>query len=185
MSISTKTGDKGQTSLWSGERVWKDDVRVDAYGTLDELDAHIGEAKHFVKQPEIVDLLTDLQNKLYRVMGQLASKSKEYVIPICLSDAEQLTERIHSYEQEVDLKGFVIPGSILASAKLDICRTIARRAERRIIALSHHEEVPAAVLEFCNRLSDFFYILARYTEHVEGAIVYKTKPETIDCKGDK
>ncbi len=184
MSISTKTGDKGQTSLWSGERVGKDDLRVDAYGTLDELDAHIGEARHYVKQQDIAALLTDVQNKLYRVMGQLASKSKEYVIPICPSDAEALTEQIHAYEQEIGLKGFVIPGSILASAKLDICRTIARRAERRIIALSRHEEVAPAVMEFCNRLSDFFFILARYTEHLEGAIVYKTKPDSIDCKGD-
>lgn len=184
MSISTKTGDKGQTSLWSGERVWKDDLRVDAYGSLDELDAHIGDAKHHIEQEELKILLTEVQNKLYRVMGQLASKSKEYVIPICISDAEQLTERIHAFETQVELKGFVIPGSTPASAKLDICRTIARRAERRIIALSHLEEVPPAVLEFCNRLSDFFFILARYTEFLEGAIVYKSKPDTIDCKGD-
>ncbi|MDZ4122288.1 MAG: cob(I)yrinic acid a,c-diamide adenosyltransferase [Candidatus Cloacimonadaceae bacterium] len=183
MSITTKTGDKGQTSLWSGERVWKDDLRVDAYGSLDELDAHIGEAKHFVKEPELQQLLIDLQNKLYRVMGQLASKSKEYVIPICQSDADQLTVIIQKYEEIVQLKGFVVPGSILASAKLDICRTIARRAERRLIALSKTETIAPALLEFCNRLSDFFFILARYTEYLENAIVYKTKPDSIDCKG--
>jgi len=184
MSITTKTGDRGQTSLWSGERVWKDDLRVDAYGSLDELDAHIGDAKHYVAEPEIKALLVDVQNKLYRVMGQLASKSAEYVIPICLSDAEALTKCIADYEQIVKLKGFVIPGSIPASAKLDICRTIARRAERRVIALSHVEEVPPAVMEFCNRLSDFFFIIARYLEHLSSAIVYKTKPDIIDCKGE-
>ena len=185
MSITTKTGDKGQTSLWSGERVWKDDLRVDAYGTLDELDAHIGVAKHFIQQNDILELLIDLQNKLYRVMGQLASKSKEYVIPICISDAEALTDVIREYEARLQLKGFVIPGSTAPSAHLDVCRTIARRAERRVIALSRTEELAPALLEFCNRLSDFFFILARWVEHLEGAIVYKTKPETIDCKGDK
>ncbi len=185
MSITTKTGDKGQTSLWSGERVFKDDLRVEAYGSLDELDAHIGDARHVVKQAEVVALLVDIQNKLYRVMGQLASKSKEYVIPICLSDAEEITNIIRNYEAQINLKGFVIPGSIPASAKLDICRTIARRAERRVIALSRAEEVAPAVLEFCNRLSDFFFILARYTEYTEDAIIYKTKPDVIDCKGDK
>ena len=185
MSITTKTGDKGQTSLWSGERVWKDDLRVEAYGTLDELDANIGVAKHFITQDYVLDLLLDLQNKLYRVMGQLASKSKEYVIPICLSDAEAITDVIREYESKLQLKGFVIPGSIVASAHLDVCRTVARRAERRVIALSQVETVDSAVLEFCNRLSDFFFILARWVEHLEGAIVYKTKPDTIDCKGDK
>lgn len=184
MSISTKTGDKGQTSLYSGERVWKDDLRVDAYGTLDELDAHIGEAKHLVMDSELKATLIDIQNKLYRVMGQLASKSADYAIPICYSDAEALTSLVHRYEDIVGLKGFVIPGSLPASAKLDVCRTIARRAERRIIALSRTEEVAPELMEFCNRLSDFLYIAARYTEHLENAIVYKTRPEKVDCKGD-
>ncbi|PKN80658.1 MAG: ATP:cob(I)alamin adenosyltransferase [Candidatus Cloacimonetes bacterium HGW-Cloacimonetes-1] len=184
MSITTKTGDQGQTSLWSGERVWKDDIRVDAYGTLDELDAQIGVAKHYIKQTDILELLLDLQNKLYRVMGQLASRSKEYVVPICISDAEALTNVIREYESRLHLTGFVIPGSTIPSAHLDVCRTIARRAERRVIALSRTEELAPALLEFCNRLSDFFFMMARWVEHLDGAIVYKTKPDMIDCKGD-
>jgi len=185
MSITTKTGDKGQTSLWSGERIWKDDLRVDAYGTLDELDAHVGDARNYITDPEIKNLLIDIQNKLYRVMGQLASKSREYVFPLCKTDVQDLTDTVYKYEQIVDLKGFVIPGSIKSSAKLDICRTIARRAERRIIELSHKEDVPEVILEFCNRLSDFFFILARFVEFKENAIVYKTKPEYPGCEGDK
>lgn len=185
MSITTKTGDKGQTSLFSGERVWKDDLRVDAYGTLDELDANIGVAKHYIQEPLIRSQLVDLQNLLFRVMGELASKSKEYVIPICESDVLNITETSRSYEAKMDLKGFVVPGSTKASARLDVCRTLARRAERRVIALSHSEEVSPTILEFCNRLSDFFFILARYVEHLEDAIVYKTKPDLVDCKGDK
>lgn len=182
MSISTKGGDKGQTSLFSGERVWKDDMRVDAYGTLDELDAHIGETKHYIDDEAVKHILIDIQNTLYRVMGQLASKDITYPYPVCLNDGEKITELVHEYENKVQLTGFVIPGSILASAKLDVCRTIARRAERRIISLSHHETVPEAVMQYVNRLSDVFFILARWMENREDAIVYKTKPDKLDCE---
>ncbi len=181
MSITTKTGDRGQTSLFSGERVYKDDLRVDAYGSLDELDAHIGEAKHLVP-PELKEELIELQNKLFRVMGTLASPSREYPVPICKEDVDALTDRVHYYEDKLNLQGFVVPGSLPESAKLDICRTIARRAERRIIALSRKEEVPEILLSFVNRLSDYFFILARTVEALSGAIVYKTKPAEPGCK---
>ena len=176
MSITTKGGDKGKTSLYSGERVWKDDLRVDAYGSLDELDALIGETKHYLDNPVIVKQLLAIQNGLYRVMGQLATIGNEYPYPICAKDTEQLTELIHHYEDIVQIKGFVIPGSSLASAKLDVCRTVARRAERRIIALSHVEEVAQELLGYLNRLSDLFFILARFVEHEMGVLTYKTKP---------
>ncbi|HRY83981.1 MAG TPA: cob(I)yrinic acid a,c-diamide adenosyltransferase [Candidatus Cloacimonadota bacterium] len=172
MSITTKTGDRGMTSLFSGERVYKDDLRVDAYGSLDELDAQIGDAKHLVPQ-ELKEELIGIQRQLYRAMGNLASKSGDYPLPLLEEDVELLTARVHYYESLLNLKGFVVPGSLPASAKLDICRTIARRAERRIIALSRHEEVPGPILSFVNRLSDYFFITARWVEDREGAIVYK------------
>ena len=178
MSITTKGGDKGQTSLYSGERVMKSDLRVDAYGTLDELDAFIGEAKHHVDDKEVFQLLIETQNRLYRVMGELATPSKVYPMPVCESEVEAITEVIHSFEQKVNLKGFVIPGSCPGSAKLDICRTIARRAERRVIALAEVAEVPDALRKYVNRLSDFFFILARYIEVKKGVLTYKTKPDT-------
>ncbi len=177
MSITTKGGDKGQTSLYSGERVWKDDLRVDAYGSLDELDANLGVCKHYVENAEIKALLVDIQNKLYRVMGQLASKSSDYPYPICPKDVDYLTDLIHHYEAAVPLTGFVIPGSCLASAKLDVCRTIVRRAERRVIALSREESIVPELLGFVNRLSDMFFILARYIEQEQGVLTYKSKPE--------
>lgn len=185
MSITTKGGDKGQTSLYSGERVWKDDLRVDAYGSLDELDAHIGDAKHLVEDAAMYAMLIDLQNRLYRAMGQLATVGVDFPLPICFEDVERLTVAIHEFEALTPIQGFVVPGSTPASAKLDICRTIARRAERRVIALSRHEEVDAVLLSFVNRLSDFFYIMARRVEDMAGALTYKTKPESIECKGDK
>lgn len=177
MSITTKGGDKGQTSLYSGERVLKSDLRVDAYGTLDELDAFIGEAKHYVDDDAVQALLIDTQNKLYRVMGQLATPSKEYPMPICNSEVEEITATIHHYEKLVDLQGFVIPGSCIASARLDICRTVARRAERRVITLAQTAKVPETLMQYVNRLSDFFYILARYIEVKQGVLTYKTKTD--------
>jgi ATP:cob(I)alamin adenosyltransferase len=177
MSITTKGGDKGQTSLYTGERVWKDDLRVDAYGSLDELDALIGECRHHLAYPAIVELLTGIQKGLYRVMGQLATKSAVYPYPICEKDVEQLTELIHSYEAKVPITGFVVPGSSLPSAKLDVCRTVARRAERRIIALSRQEELAPELLGYVNRLSDLFFILARFVESELGVLTYISKPE--------
>ena len=128
MSITTKTGDGGQTSLYSGQRVWKDELRVDAYGTLDELDAHIGDACHLIEDDELVQSLRGVQNLLYRAMGQLATLGEGFPYPICATDAEQLTSMIHGLEEQTPITGFVIPGSLPASARLDICRTIARRA---------------------------------------------------------
>jgi len=181
MSITTKGGDKGQTSLYTGQRVWKDDLRVDAYGTLDELDALIGETKHHVGNPAIHDLLVRIQNKLYRMMSQLATVGRDSDIPICEQDVDELTEIIHSYEQRVQLTGFVIPGTTIPSAKLDICRTVARRAERRIVALAHAEQVPAEVIGFINRLSDLLFILARSIEAEQGVLTYVQKPAS-KCK---
>ncbi len=172
MSISTKSGDAGQTGLYSGERVWKDDLRVDAYGTLDELDAHIGEAKHIMHDVNIRHLLIDIQKDLYRIMGELASKSAPFPNPVTAEEVEKLTQLVHDYEARVGLTGFVIPGSIAASAKLDVCRTIARRAERRIVSLAKTEEVSEPLRQYINRLSDFLFILARWLEKKDDALVY-------------
>ncbi len=165
MSISTMTGDGGQTSLWSGERVDKDSLRVEAYGTVDELNSFLGEAKHYTSE-EVSQLILSVQRFLFRVGGQLASKDVQYIEPVSEEDVEKLTKGVHRFEEIVGLKGFVIPGSTVASAKLDICRTIARRAERRIIALSRLEKVPDPV-------RDFLYILARYEEFKEKKLLYK------------
>lgn len=176
MSITTKGGDKGTTSLYTGERVYKSDLRVDAYGSLDELDAFLGEAKHHIGDADLKSLLLETQNRLYRVMGELATPDGSYPLPLCEEEVEEITNTIHRFEQMVDLKGFVIPGSCVASARLDICRTVARRAERRVIALSREADVSPILLQYVNRLSDFFFIMARVVEAQEGVLTYKTKP---------
>ncbi|NLK50100.1 MAG: cob(I)yrinic acid a,c-diamide adenosyltransferase [Candidatus Cloacimonetes bacterium] len=184
MSITTKTGDKGQTSLYSGQRVWKDELRVEAYGTLDELDAFVGDACHHVDDDKLVGHLRGIQNLLYRAMGQLATIQQEYQHPICPKDVESVTTLIHELEKETPLKGFVIPGACVSSARLDICRTIARRAERRLIALNRKEAVDEQLMMLVNRLSDLFFIMARYLEHRAGKINYKTNPDIPGCEGE-
>ena len=172
MSISTKTGDKGSTSLWSGERVKKNDMRVEAYGTVDELNSNLAEAKHLVKSERIKQLLIEIQNDLFRVAGALASTG-EYAYPMVEIDVERITGYVHAFEAEVKLTGFVIPGSTPPSAKLDVCRTIARRAERRILTLADNQDVPEPVRKFVNRLSDLIYMMARYEEKIEGKLEFK------------
>jgi len=174
MSISTKGGDSGMTSLWSGQRIKKSDIRVESYGTVDELDSHLGEAKHFVKLTQIKDILDEVQSKLAVIMGELASLDKKFVKPIEEIDVEKLTDCVHHFEEKVQLKGFVVLGNTLASAKLDVCRTIARRAERRIIELNNHAEVNPQIIAFVNRLSDLLYIMAREEERNDGGIKYKS-----------
>lgn len=174
MSISTKTGDAGQTSLWSGERVDKDSLRVEAYGTIDELSSFLSEAKHHTCA-EVTAQLLAVQRFLFSVAGQLACKDSQYEEPVREEDVEKLTDAVHRYEKIVKLKNFVIVGSTLASAKLDICRAVARRAERRIISLARLEKVPDPVRKYVNRLSDFLFILARYEEFTAGKLLYKTE----------
>lgn len=174
MSISTKTGDDGTTDLWSGERVGKDSLRVESYGTIDELNAFLGDARRHVKTDQVKEIIDILQRDLFRVAASLATLSPgAYVQPVTEVDVDRLTNWVHELEAAVPLAGFVIPGSTDSSAKLDICRTVCRRAERRIVALARQDVVDGPSRRFVNRLSDLLFMLARYEEQAEGAIRYK------------
>lgn len=172
MSISTKTGDKGFTSLWSGQRVKKSHLRVESYGTIDELNSSISEAKHLVKSDEIKNIIIEIQNDLFRVGGALATIG-DYKHPVLEEDVQRLTDYVHLFEKQVEFKGFFIPGNTIQSAKLDTCRTIARRAERRVLALDESEPVPETIKQYINRLSDLIFIMARVEEKNEGKLDYK------------
>lgn len=172
MSISTKTGDKGKTSLWSGERVQKNSRRVEAYGTVDELNSTLAEAKHLVKSDKVRTMVVEIQNDLFRVAGALASTG-DYAYPVTTEDVERITGYVHEFEKEVELTGFVIPGNTIQSAKLDVCRTVARRAERRILTLTEEENIPEPVKKYVNRLSDLIYMLARFEEKIENKLEFK------------
>jgi len=174
MSISTKTGDDGTTGLWSGERIGKDELRVEAYGTIDELNSFLGAARRRVTVPRAMEMLDQIQEDLFRVAGSLATRGdRSYVQPVCVGDVDRITDWVHELEAQVPLRGFVIPGSTDASAHLDICRTVCRRAERRIVALHRQERVADPIRHYINRLADLFFMIARLEEAAVGAIRYK------------
>jgi len=172
MSIVTKTGDAGLTSLWSGERIRKDDPRVEAYGTIDELSSHLGLARHSVRLPATLEAIESIQRNLVRAAGELASLGKPFVSPISPSDVESVTSAVRALETRITLTGFVIPGMTPGSAALDVARTIVRRAERRVLTLAAEAEVPTDLRVWLNRLSDWLYMLARSEEDAEGKLTF-------------
>jgi cob(I)alamin adenosyltransferase len=168
MSIATTRGDQGQTSLAGGLRVQKDAVRVEAYGTIDELNSAIGVARAGIEEPRVRDLLKDLQRELFRVGSALATPpgSPKAEPAITADMVERLTTEVHALEA---LDGMVsdwsISGEHAPSAALDLARTVCRRAERRVVALRNSgETINPNILAYVNRLSDLLWLLGRYLE---------------------
>ncbi|MEP0861476.1 MAG: cob(I)yrinic acid a,c-diamide adenosyltransferase [Ignavibacterium sp.] len=172
MKIYTKTGDKGETSLFGGERVQKNNQRINAYGTVDELNAFIGLALTEIKSDEIRNVLIDLQSKLFIVGSDLATpdteKSKKLNITRTGEDFIKKAEAdIDIFTDKLDeLRNFILPGGSKGSAMLHVCRTICRRAEREIVALKNFEKINENIIVFLNRISDLFFVLSRYENKV-------------------
>ncbi len=166
MKIYTKTGDKGQTSLYDGTRIDKDSLRVESYGTVDELNSSIGFAIKFVEDEEIKETLKKIQMRLFFAAGELATiEEGKYKYKIREEDIQALEKIIDDYIPKINGGDkFIVPGSSKAAAALHVSRTICRRAERRIITLKRNEEVSDILLKFVNRLSDVLYTYARYSE---------------------
>lgn len=165
MQIYTKTGDKGQTSLYDGTRVDKDSIRVESYGTIDELNSYIGLCMHYINEDE-KKVLFNIQRDLFYIGSELATKNTEKLNKVVTdNDIKNLENIIDKYMGEAKgLDSFIIPGTSLASAHLHIARTICRRAERIIISLSKIEKVNPMLIKYINRLSDALYAIARYSE---------------------
>ena len=163
--VYTRTGDAGQTSLVSGTRVDKDDVRVEAYGTIDELNSNLGVLLHSTKldDPEVIAIVRKAQNKLFNIGGYLANDKADKLYGVTQEDVAEL-ERMMDQMNEVipPAQGFVLPGGTRLSAQADRCRTITRRAERRVVTLAKVAPIDPLVLEYINRLSDFFFVFARF-----------------------
>jgi len=172
MSIVTKTGDDGSTGLWSGERIGKDSIRVEAYGTIDELSSALGMARHLCFQDNVLYAIEYIQRLLFRVAGELASLGNSFNRPITEEDEKAIEAKTSEIEARIPLRGFVVPGMTQGSAALDIARTIARRAERRVVALSRTDEISPVLLRTLNRLSDFIYMLAREEEAAQGKLTF-------------
>ena len=168
MKIYTKTGDKGETGLFGGERVSKHSTRLDAYGTVDELNSFLGLAILEVDNQEIKSIIKVIQQKLFVVGSDLATPQteKNQKLKITRTPDEYIDETeklIDKFESQLDeLKNFILPGGSKGSALLHICRTIARRAEREIVALKNTEEIGNNIVIFLNRLSDLFFVLSRF-----------------------
>jgi len=164
--VYTRTGDAGMTSLVSGNRVSKDDVRVEAYGTVDELNSNIGVLLHSTKLEEknVIALLRRAQNKLFNIGAYLANDAPSATLyGLVQDDITALEQAMDQMSEELPpMRGFILPGGSRLSATADRCRTITRRAERRVVTLSHTSQVDPLVLEYLNRLSDFFFVFARY-----------------------
>lgn len=165
MKIYTKTGDKGQTSLYDGIRVDKDSIRVESYGTIDELNSYIGLCMHYINEDE-KKVLFNIQRDLFYIGSELATKNTEKLNKVVTdNDIKNLENIIDKYMGEAKgIDSFIIPGTSLASAHLHIARTICRRTERIIISLSKIEEVNPMLIKYINRLSDALYAIARYSE---------------------
>jgi len=182
MKIYTKTGDKGETGLFGGERVSKDNIRICAYGTIDELNSFIGLAITEIKSDEIKDILVDIQNKLFVVGSDLATpeteKNKKLNIPrtseTFITDAERDIDTIT--EKLEPLRNFILPGGSKGAALLHICRTVSRRAEREIVQLKKMDYISDNILVFLNRLSDLFFVLSRYENKVSNIPDTKWNP---------
>ena len=165
MSVTTKTGDKGQTSLFTGERVDKDSLRVEVYGTIDEVDAALAMARAFSEKDEVTKRIYGVQQKLGRLMADFASLGKEPLI--IAADVKAMEDDITVLEDALpEQNSFIIPGDTKAGAMLDHARTVVRRAERLAIRLAKTEAVAESDRLFLNRLSDYCYLLMRLEEDV-------------------
>ncbi|MEN6567804.1 MAG: cob(I)yrinic acid a,c-diamide adenosyltransferase [Veillonellales bacterium] len=161
MKVYTKTGDKGTTGLLTGERIAKDSVRVDAYGTVDEINSALGLARAWCKKEAVGDTLFKLQKLLMLLMADLASINSEpsYITAEHIVILEQTIDQYAAGLPE--LRGFVTPGENAGSAALDLARTVTRRAERRVLELARTERINENLLIVLNRLSDLCFVLAR------------------------
>ena len=176
MKIYTKTGDAGQTGLFGGGRVSKDDPRVEAYGDVDELNAQLGVARAVEVMPRIDEVLVPIQRDLFSIGALLATPDLEKMHDH-LAKAQIDDRRILGLEQEIDscdrelepLRAFIVPGGSPKAAALHVARTVCRRAERRVIHLQHSVEIPAIVVVYLNRLSDLLFTLARVANARSGA----------------
>jgi cob(I)alamin adenosyltransferase len=166
MKIYTKTGDAGDTGLFGGPRVSKDDARVEAYGAVDELNAALGVARARGGDADLDALLAQAQDHLFALGAELATppgaKARAAVPAIDAAWAAALEQAIDRLEGELEpLRSFILPAGAPLAAELHLARAVCRRAERRVVALHRHERVAAEVLVYLNRLSDFLFVAAR------------------------
>ena len=179
MKIYTKTGDKGETGLFGGERVSKDSLRISAYGTIDELNSFIGYTITEIKDKSVKENLSKIQNYLFTLGSDLATPETDKNAKLNIqrtpgSFYKEIEKMIDEYDAQLEeLRNFILPGGSKSAALLHICRTVCRRAEREAVALKSSVTIGDNIIIFLNRLSDLFFVLSRFENKVSN------HPDTI------
>lgn len=172
--IYTKTGDKGSTSLIGGVRVLKSHIRIESYGTVDELNSYIGMVNDMAGNEQISEWLREIQDRLFTIGSVLATNPDKEVkmkLPdVHDTDVQWLEQRIDEMNEVLpEMRSFIVPGGQLAASTAHVARCVCRRAERICVAMQEQGEVvPELVVQYLNRLSDFLFVLARYIGHING-----------------
>ncbi|MBM4174591.1 MAG: cob(I)yrinic acid a,c-diamide adenosyltransferase [Ignavibacteria bacterium] len=172
MKIYTKTGDDGTSSLFGGERVKKNDPRLEAYGTVDELNSFLGLTIVHIKSDQILKVVSKIQSNLFSIGARLATPPAQL---IKLKNIEQISDaEVKQIENEIDalesqlepIKNFIIPGGCVGANHLHIARAICRRCERRIIAIDSEENNLDILIRYINRISDYLFVAARFENKI-------------------
>lgn len=170
--IYTKAGDLGETGLFGGRRLSKSHLRIEAYGTVDELNSHLGLVRDLQQDEATRKALYDIQSQLFAI-GSILASDPEQELPVPDLQEQQvaaLEQAMDRMDEELpELKNFILPGGHPSVSHCHIARCVCRRAERIVVALAALESVPAIVIKYLNRLSDYLFILARWTARKSGA----------------
>jgi cob(I)alamin adenosyltransferase len=191
MKIYTKAGDRGETHVFGGPRVRKDDLRIEAYGTVDELNAAIGCVRAQRLDPRLDTILERIQHELFAVGGELATPDpfEKGMDLVGESHVIRLEAEIDTWELELEpLRQFILPAGTPAAAALHLARTICRRAERKCVSMTYTAEKPASprIVKYLNRLSDLLFVMARVANKLEGvADVPWQKPVRSTGEGEE
>jgi cob(I)alamin adenosyltransferase len=173
MKIYTRTGDQGSTGLLGGTRVGKDHLRIECYGTVDELNSHVGLYTD-LSIGDHVELMATIQYNLFTIGSRLACSGEEeaerFKLPtITDADIAALEAAMDTMDADLEpMRNFILPGGHPAISQAHICRTVCRRAERRVVELAATEAVPEVLIRYLNRLSDLFFVVARHEGHARG-----------------
>ncbi len=195
--VYTRTGDRGDTGLVGGHRIGKDDLRIECYGTVDELNATIGLARIHTQAPAMPTaaaaaeadalrgldaILGRIQNELFNLGSTLATRAEDLrpTQPIIRAEhISRLEQELDQFNDELpELRSFVLPGGGSLGAALHLARTVCRRAERLTVALSRRDTVPPEAVQYLNRLSDALFVFARHAARITGAAEILWQPET-------
>lgn len=193
--IYTRSGDKGQTRLAGGHSIAKDHLRIESYGTIDELGAFVGLARTTTEElaarterlQKFAGILKRVQHELFN-LGSILATLPDKVHPkqpqVTKTDIEQLEREIDEANEELhSLRSFVLPGGSRLEAELHVCRTVCRRAERVLVSLAREESVPEEAIQYINRLSDAFFVWSRWVNHVLGATESLWEPNAAASGG--